>query len=383
MARLHSHLLLRVLAVGLTVWVGSACHKGAATTAVSGTVGLVTDVGGRGDHSFNDAALRGLESWAAGDAKSIQETVPEALRSRVPPIVPLGVKLIVVQSKNAEDYEPNLQLLTDQGAGLVIATGFMLENALETVARRNPQTHFLLIDTPLLDPQGKAISLPNVRTVVFREQEGSYLAGALAAYASQTGQVGFIGGMDLPLIQRFETGFRAGALHGRPGHPAKVVVSYTGNFDNVASGKQVAQDLISRGVDVIYHAAGSDGLGIIQAVKEARENGKTVWAIGCDSDQSPLAPSAVLTSMVKHTDLAVYEAARDLTQSKLASGDVSWGLHEQGVALAPITLDFPGKAEALVRLKALEAEIASGKVTVPSRRAELEALPEPSRAVAP
>ena len=363
----------RALGVMALVGLSAGCRKDArGPVSHQLKVGLVTDVGGRGDHSFNDSALTGLEDWAGGTAQSIQQTLPEALQHRDPPIVPLGVKILVVQSKNPEDYEPNLQLLTDVGAGLVIATGFMLENALETVARHNPETHFLLIDTPLLDSDGQPISLPNVRTVVFREQEGSYLAGVLAAYATETGKVGFVGGMDLPLIQRFEAGFRAGARQGRPGHPAEVVVSYTGNFDNVASGKQVGQDLIGRGVDVLYHAAGSDGLGVIQAVKEARENGQAVWAIGCDGDQSRLAPQAVLTSMVKRVNLAVYEATRELTRNRLTGGDLTWGLREQGVALVPIVLDFPRKAEALERIAKMDAKISSGALVIPSRRAELD-----------
>jgi basic membrane protein A len=373
-----SRLLSILVLLSLVVLLGDCRRQppaGAPPASRQLIVGLVTDVGGRGDHSFNDSALRGLEGWAAGDTVSIQKTLPGALARRDPPIVPLGVKPLVVQSKSPEDYEPNLQLLTDQGADLIVATGFMLENALESVARRNPDGHYLLIDTPLLDAQGKPLSLPNVRTVVFREQEGSYLAGALAAYVTQTGKVGFVGGMDLPLIQRFETGFRAGAGKGRPGHAAEVVVSYTGNFDNVAAGKQVAQDLLTRGVDVVFHAAGSDGLGVVQAVKEARGAGKKVWAIGCDSDQSRLAPEAVLTSMIKRVDLAVYEAARDLTHKKLTGGDLSWGLHEKGVGLSPLLLDFPHKAEALSRIAELEGQISNGALPVPSRRAELDSPP--------
>jgi basic membrane protein A len=354
---------------------GSAPAHAAPPAAHAVTVGMVTDVGGRGDQSFNDSALRGLEIWAAGDAAAIAKSVPDSLKAHQPPISPLGVKPLVVQSKNPEDYEPNLQLLVDQGAELTVATGFMLENALQTVAQRNPDARFLLIDTPLMDAQGRPVTLPNVRTVVFREQEGSYLAGALAAYATRTGHVGFVGGMNQPLIERFEAGFRAGAMQGRPGKAATVVASYTGSFDNVAAGKQVAQDLLGRGVDVLFHAAGTDGLGVIQAVKEARAAGKNVWAIGCDSDQSHLAPDAILSSMVKRVDLAVYEAARDLVQGRFAGGSLSWGLQEQGVSLAPVRVDFPAKAQALTRIAELERQIGQGSLKVPSRRDELGPSP--------
>ena len=152
------------------------------------TVGLVTDVGGRGDQSFNDSALRGLELWAANqksvDGKYVAITADERKASLIPElearIVPLGIKPIVVQSKAQEDYQPNLQLLVDQGADLTVGTGFMLENALETVAKQNPGSKFLLIDSPIMDAKGVPQVVPNVRTVVFREEEGSFLVGALA-----------------------------------------------------------------------------------------------------------------------------------------------------------------------------------------------------------
>ena len=122
----------------------------------------------------------------------------------------------MLQSKAQEDYEPNLQLLVDQGAALTIGVGFMLENAVEAVARRNPEARFLLIDSPLLDAQGSPFTLPNVRTVVFREEEGSFLVGALAGLVTRTGKVGFVGGMEIPLINKFEAGFRAGVMTHQP-----------------------------------------------------------------------------------------------------------------------------------------------------------------------
>lgn len=342
-------------------------------------IGLVTDVGGRGDQSFNDSALRGLESWAAGakfqggsyaplpDAER-DATLPADLKARV---TKLAVKPLVVQSKAQEDYQPNLQLLVDQGAGLVVGTGFMLENAVETAAKQNPDARFLLIDSPILDAKGNVQALPNVRTIVFREEEGSFLVGALAGLVAKE-KVGFVGGMEIPLIRKFEAGFRAGVHTTNP--KAQVLVQYTGSFDDVARGKQVGQDLVAKGAEVVFQAAGSDGLGVIQAVKEAHAAGKPTLAIGVDSDQAHLAPDAMLTSMVKRVDLAVWQAAKDLADGKFTAGDQVMGLKEAGVSVAEVRIDVPNKAAALAQVDALRARIVSGELHVPSNAAELESF---------
>ncbi len=361
------------------------CKKSDPPAVVKGakTVGLVTDIGGRGDQSFNDSALRGLETWGAGakfsggkyvtlETAEVAASVPEELKGRV---VAVGIRPLVVQSKAQEDYQPNLGLLVDQGADLVIGTGFMLENAVEAVAKANPNSKFLLIDSPILDAKGAPASLPNVRTVVFREEEGSFLAGALAGLVAKD-KVGFVGGMEIPLIKKFEAGFRAGVKTTNP--KAVVLATYTGSFDNVAAGKQVAQDLISKGVEILFHAAGSDGLGAIQAVKEARAAGKPVFAIGVDSDQAHLAPDAMLTSMVKRVDLAVFEATKDLVDGKFTAGDRVMGLKEGGVSLAPVTLAFPDKEKTMARVAELRALITEGKLKVPSNLAELESFSPPN-----
>lgn len=357
-----------------------ASTTGTTPAVKSMKVGLVTDMGGRGDQSFNDSALRGLELWAGGkqyagsgyvdaNAQELRATLPKDLAERTPAIEPVGVRPVVLQSKAQEDYEPNLQLLADQGAQLIIGTGFMLENAIETTAKRNPESKFLLIDSPLLDAQGRPYTLPNVRTVIFKEEEGSFLVGAMAGLVSKGQKVGFVGGMEIPLIKKFEAGFKAGVKTTNP--DAQVLAAYTGSFNNVATGKQVAQDLITKGADVVFHAAGTDGLGVIQAVKEARTAGKTVYAIGVDSDQSHVAPDAVLTSMVKRVDLAVYEAARDLTAGKFGPGDVAWGLKEGGVTYAEVRIDFPEKAQVLQKIEDLRKQIIDGRIRVPATDAEL------------
>jgi len=216
-----------------------------------------------------------------------------------------------------------------------------------------------------------------VRTVVFREEQGSFLVGALAGLATQTGKIGFVGGMEIPLIKKFEAGFRAGVLTTRPPAARELLVAYTGSFDNVATGKQVAQDLLSKGVDVIFQAAGSDGLGAIQAVKEARDSGRLVYAIGVDSDQWHLAPTAVLTSMIKHVDLAVYLTVRDLVDGKFSAGNRALGLKEDAVWYADVRLDFPGKKEALDRVEGLRKRVVAGEIQVPSSLAELASFRAP------
>lgn len=345
-------------------------------------VGLVIDVGGRGDHSFNDAALRGLETWAAGKryeggsyvpapAEEVKASITPDLANLQPPITAQPIEPLVIQSKSPEDYEPNLQLLVDQGADLTVGNGFLLESAVETVAKQNPKSQFLLVDSLIIDAQNKPYELPNVRTVVFKEHEGSFLVGALAGLVTKTGKVGFVGGMEVPLIKKFEAGYRAGVKTTNAKALPNLMAVYTGSFDKVAVGKQVAQDLIKKGADVIFHAAGADGLGVIQAVKEAHAAGKQVYVIGVDSDQSHVAPEVVLSSMLKHVDLAIYNAAKDLAEGKFSAGSQELGIKEGGVGYAEVRLDFPGKAEALQQVEALRQKIIAGELKVPATMEEV------------
>ncbi len=361
---------------------GAPSAPNALAAAKPAVVGLVTDIGGRGDQSFNDSALRGLEAWAGNvrfaQGKYVPLTADERAKllpaSLAKDVQPLPVKPLVVQSKAQEDYEPNLQLLVDQGSDLVVGVGFMLENAVEAIAKANPAAKFLLVDSPILDASGKPSALPNVRTVVFREEEGSFLVGALAGLVAKE-KVAFVGGMEIPLIKKFEAGFRAGVKTTNP--KAEVLIQYTGSFDNVAKGKQAAQDVVAKNAEVVFQAAGSDGLGVIQAVKEARAAGKSCFVIGVDSDQAHLAPDAVLTSMVKQVDLAVWRASKRLLDKQFVGGDEALGLKDGAVAYAPVTVDFPGKAEALAKVEALRAAIVEGKLKVPSNLAELDAFTPP------
>jgi basic membrane protein A len=272
---------------------------------------------------------------------------------------------LVLSGKAQEDYEPNLQMLVEQGAELVVAVGFMMEPAARAVSARNPNARILLIDSPLLDAKGRPTIAPNVRAVVFREQEGSFLAGALAGRLTR-GKVGFVGGMQLPLIRKFEVGFRAGVRQVNPA--AEVLVAYTGTFDDERKGIEVGHDLYARGCDIVFHGAGLDGLGVIKAAQQA---GKLV--IGVDSDQSHVAPQNVLTSMIKHVDVAVYRAVKDVLAGSFTGGDVVLGVKEGGLALAPLgPMVPPGqRAVLLAEIERIRADVADGRVQVPATLEEL------------
>lgn len=346
-------------------------------------IGLVTDVGGRGDESFNDGALRGLETWASGvryspkgyealGSSEIEASVPEDLRVSHP-VRSLSVKPIVLQARQQEDYEPNLQVLVDDGVELAIGVGFMLENAVEATAKRNPSSRFLLIDSPMLDPEGKPYTLPNVRTVTFREQEGTFLAGAVAGMVTRSDVVGFVGGMQIPLIRRFESGFRAGLMTTNPQAGGKILVGYTGSFDRIEAGKQVGQDMVSKNADVIFQAAGSDGLGAIAAAAEAGR-----WAIGCDGDQHHVAPQAIITSMIKHVDYAVYNSINDVASQKFTGGHTDLGLKEGGLGMAPFRNErVPDRERILATVEQLRQLVVSGSVKVPSTLDELSTFQPP------
>jgi basic membrane protein A and related proteins len=359
----------------------SACKK----KAPPHTVGLALDVGGRGDQSFNDGALRGLEAMAAGlryTARGYEPLADPEYRKLLPGMAlpHLGIPPpIVLQGKAQEDYEPNLQLLVDQGAELVVAVGFMMEAATRRVARGNPHAKFLLIDSPVLDETGRPITLPNVRAVVFREHEGSFLAGALAGELTRTGKVGFVGGMQLPLIQKFEVGFRAGLRAVNAAAARDVLVAYTGTFDDERKGVEVGRDLYQRGCDIVFHAAGLDGLGVIKAAEQA---GRLV--IGVDSDQSHVAPHNVLTSMVKRADLVVYEAVRDAVQGKFTGGDVVLGLGDGALGLAPLggdadpAINEQARTAAMRDVEILRTAIVSGRIAVPATPTELARFAPPA-----
>jgi basic membrane protein A and related proteins len=304
-------------------------------------VAMVTDVGGLGDESFNDSAHRGLKDLESKDK----------------------MRISVVESKKQEDYEPNLGLLADQKFDVVWAIGFLMTDATNKVAGQKSNVKFGIIDS--------VVEKPNVASVVFKEEEGSFLMGILAAKATKTNKVGFIGGMDVPIIHKFEAGFRAGVKAVNPN--VQVIVVYTGNFHDVASGKEAAITIYGQGADIIFSAAGACGIGAIEAAKE-----KNLMAIGVDSDQNKLAPNHVISSMMKRVDVAIYEVSKLAKAGNFPGGKVTvLGLKENGVGWSDTTLwaKMPGDTKALA--EKWRKAIIDGKANVPSDRQQFNAWQVP------
>ncbi len=262
---------------------------------------LLYDLGGKFDRSFNESAWNGAEAFR-------KET---------------GFEYRDFEPTSEIQYEQALRRYARRGYDAIIVVGFGYAIALNNVAQEFPEIPFTAIDA--------VVQLPNVRSVTFKEHEGSYLAGVVAALQSESGQVGFLGGMDIPLIRRFEHGYRQGVEQTNPA--IRVISNYIGTTPSAWNDPIKAADLArgqySRGVDVIYHAAGPSGLGLIQA---AKDTGK--FAIGVDSNQNPVAPGNVLTSMLKRVDRGVYTAMMDTLNGRWTPGIVTFGLKEDGVALA-------------------------------------------------
>jgi basic membrane protein A and related proteins len=299
-------------------------------------VGIVFDSGGRGDKSFNDSAWAGIE-------RAQNE---------------FDIEVKSVDSKAMKDFETNQNALAEQGIDLIFAVGFTQQQALQVVAPRFPNTKFAIVDTE--------VDLPNVRALKFREEQGSYLAGYLAGLMTQTGKIGFVGGMTSDLIKKFETGYIAGAREANP-NVQVLPVKYTESWDDVGLGKAAATVLFNQGADIVYHAAGRAGMGVIEA---AREQGK--FAIGVDSDQDDVAPGSVLTSMVKRVDVAVYETIKDAVEGRFSGGTREYDLALNGVGLTEFrhTKDKIGE-ENLRKLEEVRQRIVSGEITVPARPSEL------------
>lgn len=311
-------------------------------SATAPKVGIVFDIGGLGDQSFNDAAYVGL--------KRLEKE--------------LGSKITYIESKTPSDYEPNLASLARQGYDVVWGIGFLMADAVKKVATQYPAVKFGIIDSAYSDDEYKAMK--NVLGVLFKEQEGSFLMGVLAALTTKTNKVGFVGGMDFAVIERFEAGFKAGVWKTDP--KIEIFTNYTGAFDDPAKGKTVTLSMFRRGADVVFHAAGATGIGTIEA---AAELGK--WAIGVDSDQAHLAPKNVLNSMIKRVDVGVFEGTKMLIDPKFVSRTVVLGLIQNGVGMAPEKSNMASK-EATAKALEWADIIRKGGYVVPEFRADADKL---------
>lgn len=312
---------------------------GAAAAAARTRVGLVFDVGGRGDKSFNDAAYAGL-------VRAERE---------------LGVAVRYLEPSSSEDRESALRLFAAQGFDLVIGVGFIFSSDVDEVARAYPNVHFACIDY-FAGPGGIP---PNVAALAFREEEGSFLVGGAAGLLTKTRHVGFVGGMTGPLIRKFEAGYEAGVKTTCPS--CVVHAAYAGTtpdaYRDPAKGKALTISQIGSGADVVYHASGATGHGVFEAAREAK-----ALAIGVDADQHDEMPGTVVTSMVKRADVAVYETIRAVHERRFVPGMKVFGLAEGGIDWVhegPHAAGIP--ADVKTRVEALRADVASGKVTVPTK----------------
>ena len=318
--------------VSMTLTSFSAAVAIAAGTLLTSTAALaqpaiIYDMGGKFDKSFNEAGYNGIERWK-------KET---------------GKPYLEFEITNESQREQAIRRMAERNASPIIAMGFGQASALEKVAKDFPKLQFAIVDM--------VVNLPNVQSTVFKEQEGSFLVGTMAALASKTGKVGFVGGMDIPLIRKFQCGYEQGVKYANP--KAEVFANMTGTtgaaWNDPARGGELAKAQFSKGADVVFAAAGATGMGVYQA---AKDGGKL--AIGVDSNQNHLQPGTMLTSMLKRVDVAVFNAAKNFTP-----GMSVLGLKESGVGFAMdanneklVTADMKKKVEAA------QADIISGKIKV-------------------
>jgi basic membrane protein A and related proteins len=293
---------------------------------------IIYDLGGKFDKSFNEAAYHGAEKFT-------KDT---------------GIKYRDFEISNDAQREQALRKFAKSGNDPIVVVGFTWADALKKVAAEYPKTDFAIIDM--------VVKAPNVESVVFKEQEGSYLAGVMAAMAAKSGVVGFVGGMDIPLIHKFACGYVGGVKSVNPND--KVLQAYTGTdpsaWNDPVKGGEIAKSQISQGADVIYHAAGGTGVGVLQAAADAGKLG-----IGVDSNQNGLQPGHVLTSMMKRVDVAVYNIFDSVKEGKFKANIEDLGLKEHGVDVA---MDENNKSLVTPAMKAAvdkaREDIISGKVKV-------------------
>ncbi|MFO1142646.1 MAG: BMP family ABC transporter substrate-binding protein [Amaricoccus sp.] len=303
-----------------------------ATWAQDAQPAVIFDLGGKFDRSFNQSSFEGAERFK-------KDT---------------GIEYREFELQSDAQREQALRRFAQAGNNPIVVAGFSNQTAMDTVAKEFPDTHFAIIDA--------VVDEPNVRSIVFSEQEGSYLVGMLAAMASKTGKVGFVGGMDIPLIRKFACGYVEGVKAVNP--DAEVFQNMTGTtgaaWNDPVKGGELAKSQIDRGADVVYHAAGGTGIGVLQATADAGKLG-----IGVDSNQNYLHPGQVLTSMLKRVDNATYQAMMDQKDGKWTSGVYVMGLAQDGVGYA---LDENNEKLITPEMKAkvdeARQEIIDGKIKV-------------------
>ena len=299
-------------------------------------IGMVTDVGGVNDGSFNQSAWAGLQ-------KAEEK---------------FGCEVKYLESKQDSDYAPNIEKFIDEDYDLIIITGYMLADALRDAAEMYPDQKFAIID----DTSNE--DFENVTCLMFEQAQASYLVGLAAGYTTETGTVGFVLGMENATMNQFGYGYCAGVLDANP--DAKILQYNANAFGDTAGGKSAATNMVTNGADVIFHAAGGTGIGVIDGCKESG-----IWAIGVDSDQSVLAPDTILTSAMKRVDNACYDAAKDIILGKLEPGVRFYDLSMGGVDIAPTTDNLD--EEVLEKIEEAKQAIIDGDIVVPKTKEEFEA----------
>ena len=295
-------------------------------------IGLVTDIGGLNDKSFNHLAYVGLQRAASQ----------------------LGVETKVEQSTSGSDYVPNLTALAAQHYDLVIAVGFLMDGAIKQVAQQFPTVHFAIVDDVPTQSNGK--TYPNIDGLVFKEQESGYDAGYLAGLMSKTHVVSTVGGQKIPPVDHYIAGFQAGAKAAYPG--TTTLNDYSNSFTDNAKCKQLALNQIAQHSDVVFQVAGGCGLGALSAAQD-----KGVWGIGVDADQAYLG-SYILTSAVKKVDVAVFDTIQSVVSGQFPAGAVTtFDASKGATGLGAVSSKVP--SDVLSKLQAVEAKIKDGTITPP------------------
>jgi basic membrane protein A len=327
---------------------GTAKEKDNAGTSVEKnedavSIAMVTDTGGVDDKSFNTSAWEGIKEYGKQNGLTKGDGGFDYL-----------------QSNEASEYVNNLNRLVRRDFDVIYGIGFLLKDAIETVADQHKDAKFALVD--------EESEVANVASIMFKEQEGAFLAGAAAALMTESDKIGFVGGMDIPVITRFHAGFEAGVAAVNP--DIVVDVQYTGNFDKAEDGKAAANRMYSTGVDIIFHAAGGTGNGVFSEAKERKsaDPKANVWVIGVDSDQYDEGKvgndNITLTSMLKRVDLAVINVAELAAEGKFPGGTITkYGLADDAVGLADSRGAIP--QDVLDQIEQFKKDIADGKIVVP------------------
>ena len=299
------------------------------------TVAMVSDVAGINDQSYNQSAWEGLE-------RAKKE---------------LGIEIKYLESKQDSDYATNVETLADEEVDLIIGVGSKLSDTIKEAAKNYPDQKFAIIDETYDEIPS------NVKSVLFESEQASYLVGLIAGKMSETKNVGFIGGLDIPVINTFKYGYMAGVKAADAN--CEIQAQYANSFNDQAKGKAITNQMISKGADVVFTAAGDVGTGSMEAIKEANKYG-----IGVDRDQSDLAPQNILTSAIKRVDVGMYETVKELVEGKFQGGtSTTYGLEQNGIGIADTTSNLVPQ-DVLDFVNEKIEELKAGKISVPKTEEE-------------